>query len=204
MKLCRVILSILLILPFVASAQTVAPHRPDAVRPEQRAALINSLHHGSAFAHNGQKYHHLPGAQATSRPQGETLAATAARLGVTTGDIIDTKGPYVLYRLTRGSMAAAVQTRDQKVTYPVAINTGTGQIGFMPGTIEVELGDVSQAAAIASSHGLELDRSFPHLGLAYFKVAGNGDIVAAAAAVAADKRVKRAEPEVITHVRVPR
>lgn len=54
------------------------------------------------------------------------------------------------------------------------------------------------------AHGLTLQRAYDHLGTAFYTVARGGDLLAAAAQLAADARVTSAEPEVLEALRQPR
>ena len=73
----------------------------------------------------------------------------------------------------------------------------------MPGTLNVKLKNMGQAAAIAADHGLEVVRVFAHLKTAFFRVKTGRDVVAATATLTTDARVVSAEAEVIEHRYIP-
>jgi hypothetical protein len=197
----------LAVLALPASAQHPAgsAKNPATVSPAQRAALLQKLSRGPGFTSNNQPYQTLPEAQASRLARSEPVSRGLQRLGVSASDLIETKGSYLLYRRAAGTApAAVVEQTDESVLYPVVLNTATRQTGFLPGTIRVTFTGAANPETLAADHSLSLVRAFPHLGEAYFRAAPGRDVIAAAAALAGDARVKLAEPEVIEFVRVPR
>ena len=186
---------------FQACAQPPGRFALESVAPTQRAALVSSLQRGTTFTSEGRTYQHLADAQASQAHSDESLSQAASRLKVDSRDLVETKGRYLFFRVTSGAPVA--QKRANEPAFPVVLNTGTGQLGLLPGTIAVMLKDTSQAGAVAADHGLQLERAFPHLGVAYLKAGEGQNVLTAAAAVAGDARVTRAEPEVLEHIRVP-
>jgi hypothetical protein len=72
------------------------------------------------------------------------------------------------------------------------------------GTLVVKPKSMADAAAIASSHGLEKVKEYPHLQTVFYRVKSNMDIAEAAAALQADSRVESAYPEVLEHAHLPK
>ncbi len=103
-----------------------------------------------------------------------------------------------------GRADARLEASHGTTLYPTALNPRTGGIGILPGTLIVQPKDMNTVQAIASDHGLELVRAYAHLQTAFYQVKPGADLLAAAAALAGDARVKLAEPEVVEFVRVPR
>ena len=62
---------------------------------------------------------------------------------------------------------------------------------------------MADATAIASAFGLSVVREFAHLKVVYYQVKPGQDILAVAAALAADSRVLSAELEVVEHLAEP-
>jgi hypothetical protein len=196
-------------LPIAACAQLPFEHYPQhpsfAAAPQQRAALLQGMARGVTFTSSREAYQVLPDARAARLPAGQTLAQRLGELSAAETDLLERKGDMLLYRSrTTGGVGAAVQRHDQTVLFPVVLNTRTQQLGLLPGTIQAKLADPAEAEAVATAHSVSVYKSFPHLGIVFFQVRPGQDVVAAAAAVAGDKRVRSAEPEVVENIRVPR
>lgn len=191
------------IVSLTALAQTPFREIQNDVAPGQRAALLQNLERGAAFTSADQAYQILPAARASRLPRGETTAHAAGRLNLATTDLLERRDDVLFYRGPVGTVTGAlVVTSDAATAYPAVLNTATRQLGFLPGTIRVQLARVADAPAVAAAHGASVYRSFPQLGIVYFQAGSGQDIVSLAATLAADVRVTRAEPEVIEHLRV--
>jgi len=197
MKLRLTGLSLLLAaVPLLAQAAD-----PSATAPAtQRTAMLQALPRGAAFTANSQQYQMLPSVRAVASTPQESPQQALAQVGG--GKVIETKGAYVVYTATQQG-PAALSVVSGRTSFPTVVNIRTNGIGILPGTIRARLKDPSSAEAVASAHGLQLVRNFPHLQTAFYQAASGQDVVAAAAAVAADPRVVSAEPEVLEHVKVP-
>ena len=169
----------------------------------ERAAIIQSLQRGSSFTSNNQTYQYLPEVRAVRlKSNSEPLPQALHRVGATADQIIETKGPYALYR---GAQRAPAQTDQNQSngSYPAVLNARTKTIGILPGTIEVKPRSMGDVAAIAAGHGLNVVREFSHLHVVYYQVKPGQDILAVANALAADPLVSSAEVEIIEYLAVP-
>ena len=172
-----------------------------AARPAdtKRAAVLQKLGRGASLTSNGQEYQLLPGVRAAKSQSKEPPQQTLTRMGG--GKLIETKGSFVVF--TAAQQSAASVTSVNGTSYPTAVNSRTGGIGILPGTLSGKLKNIDSAAAVATDHGLEVVRIFAHLQTAFYRVKTGQDVVAAAASLAADARVASAEVEVIEHIDVP-
>lgn len=159
-----------------------------------------SLNRGQALTSNKEQYQVLPGARAVERLAQEQPQQALARVGG--GNLIATKGNFVVFT-TAQQNAPSVALLNGTTFYPVVFNQRTMGVGIMPGTLAVKLKNMASAAAVAADHGLDVVRIFDNLQTAFFRVRTGQDVVAAAAALAADVRVSSAELEVIENVAVP-
>ena len=176
------------------------------VSPEmtERAALLQTLSRGKQITVNNQKYQHLPEVFAVAHADpGKEPQELLAQVGASAGSLIETKGPYVVYRSGQPQAAPSVSQIGSVTVYPTVLNTENGTIGVLLGTVEVKPKRMADAAAIGSDHGLELVREFPHLQSVFYKVRNNRDVIQAAVALGADLRITSAYPEILEYVAVP-
>lgn len=163
---------------------------------QQREAFVKGLPRGATFRSNGQTYQmagNLRALPASPRHAPEQVLAAA---GLGSADLVERKGPYLVVR-EAGAMSQAVQTSPSGAfTHPVAVNAGTGALGVVTGTVAVRLRSAATAVAIARDHGLELEATATGIRAAFYRVGATEDVVAAAAALARDRRVRSAEVEV--------
>jgi Open reading frame 2 N-terminal domain len=158
---------------------------------------------GDALSINGQAYTVLTDVRAFPASSGQQPS----------GQVLELKGPYILYRESRPALQStsartAVEGSTQPsgqplLTHAVVLNARTGKVAIVMGTIIVKMTDLSQAGAVAASYGLALAGTFDALGLAYYTVAPGADIAAATTELRTDGRVTSADPEILEHVRVP-
>lgn len=190
----------LIVMPTLAQAsdKNTANKKP-ATAVSERAALMQTLSRGSTVTSNNQEYQILPGVRAVESLSDEQPQQTLTRMGG--GKLIETKGPFVVFSAPEQSQASVTSVNG--TSYPTALNPRTGGIGIVPGTLNVKLKNSANAAAIAADHGLEVVRVFAHLQTAFYRVKSGQDVVAVAAALAADARVESTEVEVIEHMNVP-
>lgn len=187
-----------------AFAQSPLPRAPQAAAAPNRDALVAALARAESFTSENQQYQRLPEVRALARAsRNEPPAQALARVGAAAGNLIETKGHFVLYRA--GAQATAqLETANGETLYPAALNTGTGGIGILPGTLIVQPKNLAQSEALATDHGLELVRAYPHLKTAFYRVKPGQNLLAAATSLKADARVLSAEVEVIEHIRTPK
>ncbi len=202
----RIVAAVVFLLPAVALAQVAA-----SAQETRRTRIVASAQKGAPFQEGRQAYQVIVGLRAAVRGPG-TAEARLSALGVPTADLVEEKGPFVVYaRAVRvptaeGGLAAAsaVNSVDSSPTYPVVVNVRTGELGVLPGVIIVKLARPADAEPLATANGLAVDFVAENIGYAFLKVPDGRDVVAAAAAVARDPRVTTAYPEVREHFAVPR
>jgi len=201
-----VVLVLSALLPFAATAQSSA-----AAASSARARIVADSQKGTPFQVGRQTYQVVVGLRAVAR--GDASAdAQLATLGIPAGDLVEARGPLVFFRQApagstapaRLAAAAALAPVGGVSTFPVVVNTVSGQLGALSGTLTVKLAKVGDAGALARDHGLALDYVAEGIGWAFLRVPDGGDVMAAAAAVARDPRAKIVEPEVRAHFAVPR
>ena len=165
----------------------------------ERAALLQTVGRGSNITSNNQQYQILTGVRAVESLPQEEPQQTLTRMGG--GKLIETNGTFVVFTVDQQSAASVTSVNG--TSYPTAFNPATGGIGIVPGTLNVKLKNMGQAAAIAADHGLEVVRVFAHLKTAFFRVKTGRDVVAATATLTTDARVVSGEAEVIEHRYIP-
>src|SRR6267154_514397 len=133
----------------------------------------------------------------------ETPQEAIARMGARGDQLLETKGRLVLFRSTQ-QKAASVEGASGSAVYPVVLNARTGTFGVLTGTLVVKPKSMTDAAAIASSHGLEKGKEYPHLRAVFYRAKAGTDIADAAAALQSDARIESAYPEIIEYVRTPK
>ena len=195
--------SIALLFVLAAMPSMAASPKQKSDAHVERAAVIQNLQRGPSFTSNNQAYQYLPEVRAVRlKSSSEPLPQALHRVGATANQIIETKGPYALYRGAQRTKAQTDQSQGNR-SYPAVLNTRTKTIGILLGTIEVKPRSMGSVAAIAAGHGLNVLREFSHLNVVYYQVKPGQDIFAVANALAADPLVSSAEVEIIEHLAVP-
>lgn len=189
-----------LALPTMTQAATPPANQRANSAAAQRATILQTQTRGVAVTSNNEQYQVLPGVRASQSQSKEKPQQTLARVGG--NKLVETKGAFVVYTAAQQGVASLAQTNGA-TTYPTVINSRTGGVGILPGTVSVKLKSMANAAAVGADHGLELVREFAHLQAAFYRVKPGQDVVAAAASLAADPRVASAEVDVIEHMNVP-
>jgi len=180
------------------------PPRPAKARAAQRAAMLATLERGGPIQGSRGQYYHLPGVLAVSRASSaETLEQALARVGAGGAEVLETKGRLVLFRSPRRNAALVERVAGSSV-YPTALNSRTGNLGVLTGTLVVQPRSMGDAAAIANSHGLDTAKEYPRIRFVFYRAKSGTDIAAAAAALQADPRVETAYPEIVEYVRTPK
>ncbi len=189
---------------FVAVPSAAENQKQQSKARVKQAAAIQSLQRGPSFTSNNQSYQYLPEVRGVRLKSGEPPQQALRRVGVAATQYLATatKGPYALYRGARHTTAQLGKNQGDG-TFPAAINKRDKTIGILPGTIEVKPRSMDAVAAIAATHGLRVLREFAHLKVVYYQANPGQDILAIAAALAADSRVLSAEIEVIEHFAEP-
>jgi len=179
------------------------PPKPSKVKNAERAAMLESLQRGKEISVRGERYQQLPEVTAVERKGNITPEKAVAPLGAAPTDILENKGRLVVFRSPQ-KKAGVVERVAGAAVYPTVLNARTGTIGVLTGTLIVKPKSMSDADAIASSHGLEKTKAYPQLQTVFYKVTSKIDIADVSAALQADPRVESAYPEIIEHVRVPK
>jgi len=169
----------------------------------ERAAMLETLQKGKPITGSRERYRHVPEVLAVARGADETPQEAIARMGARGDQLLETKGRLVLFRSTR-QKTASVEAVGGSAVYPVVLNARTGTFGVLTGTLVVKPKSLADAAVIASSHGLEKGKEYPHLQTVFYRARAGTDIADAAAALQADARIESAYPEIIEYVRVPK
>jgi hypothetical protein len=170
----------------------------------ERAAMLETLQKGKEIRGSRGQYRFLPEVHAVEhRISAETPQEALSRIGESGAQVVETKGRLVLFRSTQ-QKPAFVEGVAGATVYPTVVNTRTGTFGVLTGTLVVKPKSMTDAAAIANSHGLEKGKEYPHLRTVFYRVKAYTDVADAAAALQADPRVESAYPEIIEYVRTPK
>jgi hypothetical protein len=180
------------------------PRQAAKAKAAERAAMLETLQRGKEIKGSHEQYRHLPEVYAVEyKGSAETQQEALARIGESGAQVVEIKGRLVLFRSTRQKPAFVDRIAGATV-YPTVVNTRTGTLGVLIGTLVVKPKSMADAAGIASSYGLEKGREYPHLQTVFYGAKGNTDIADVAAALQVDPRVENAYPEIIEYVRAPK
>jgi hypothetical protein len=167
-------------------------------------ALAKSLPQGATFKSAGQTYRPVSGLRAAVRGQSTAVQRMQA-LGAADVDVVQEKGPYVIFRDAAAGAAVlgAKGPNEPQATFSVVVNARTGRLGIADGLVAVKLTDVKLARELADAHGLALEFVAEGIRYAFLRVPPGGDLVAAAAALAKARGVVSAEVDVREEFAVP-
>jgi len=180
------------------------PTKPAKAKAAERAAMLETLQKGKEIQGSRGQYFFLPEVHAVEhKDSAETPQQTLARAGESGAQVLETKGKLVLFRSARQKPAFVERVAGATV-YPTVVNARTGTFGVLTGTLVVKPKKLADAAAIASSHGLEKGKEYPQLQAVFYRAKAGTDIAVAAAALQSDARIESAYPEIIEYVRVPK
>ncbi len=168
--------------------------KPAKGRDAERAAMLETLHRGKQITINRERYQLLPEVFAVERSDHEETPQQAMAQVDGDGQLIETKGKLVLFRVAQ-QKPALVERVGSSTVYPAVLNVRTGTFGVLTGVLVVKPKSMGDAANIASRYGLETDREFSHLHTVFYRVKANMDIADVAAALQADARVENAYPK---------
>ena len=198
----RIVVLVLMLAASLALAQE-SP-KPAKARAAERAAMLETLQKGKEIQGSREQYRFLPEVHAVEHSaSAETPQEALSRIGESGAQVLETKGRLVLFRSAQQKPAFVERVAGANI-YPTVINTRTGTLGVLTGTLVVKPKSMADAAAIASTHGLAEGKEYPHLRTVFYRVKANTDIADVAAALQADPRVENAYPEIIEYVRVPK
>jgi len=170
----------------------------------ERAAMLETLQRGKEIKGSRGQYRHLPEVLAVmQRATDATPQQALERLGAGGGQVVETKGKFVLFR-TAQQKPASVEGVGGSAVYPTVVNTRTGTLGVLTGTLVVKPKSMADAAAIANGHGLQKGKEYPQIQTVFYRVKSDVDIADIAAALQADSRIETAYPEIFEHARLPK
>ena len=199
----RIVVLVLTLAASLALAQE-SPKRVTKAAAAERAAMLETLQRGKEIKGSREQYRFLPEVHAVEhRTSTETLQEALARIGESGAQVLETKGRLVLFRSTQQKPAYVERVAGETI-FPTVVNTRTGTLGVLTGTLVVKPKSMADTAAIASRHGLAEGKEYPHLRTVFYRVKANSDIADVAAALQVDPRVENAYPEIIEYVRVPK
>lgn len=174
---------------------------------ETPAQILSRHEPGASFQSEGETYVILQDARAVSRGALQSSVVSAlSDVGATPGQVLGTKGRYVMYRDTGIAPYAPspmVQAVNAQPVYSVVLNQRTGQYAVVTGTLTVKLRDMATADAVAQSHGLSVEVLFGHLGYAVYLAGPGHDLLTLADALRADERTASVTINVLENVAEP-
>ena len=197
----------IVVLGLMLAAQTglaQESYKSAKAKAAERAAMLETLQKGKEIQGSRGQYRILPEVHAVEhRVSAETPQQALSRIGESGAQVLETKGRLVLFRSAQQKPAFVERVAGAAV-YPAVVNTRTGTFGVLTGALVVKLKSMTDAAAIASSHGLEKGKEYPQLQAVFYRAKAGTDIADALAALQADVRIESAYPEIVEYVRVPR
>ena len=174
---------------------------------ETPAQILARHEPGARFRSEGETYVILQDARAVSRGALQASPAQAlSGVGATPGQVLGTKGRYVMYRdagIAPFASTPQVQAVNEQPVYSVVLNERTGQYAVVTGTLTVKLHDMGTADALAREHGVSVEVLFGHLGYAVYAAGAGQDLLALADTLRADERTASVTINVLEHVPVP-
>jgi hypothetical protein len=185
----------LVLLALPAGAAMSAGKADVQAEAQRRQAEVKALPKGAAFTVQGRSYQLVAGMRAVRALAAERQADTLARAGTSQVDLVEATGPFLIVRQASTVAQASVARTATAPTQPVAVNTASGRLVVVPSSLEVKLGAMSDADAVATAHGLSITSRAASLGMVFLAIPDGADLLAKAQAVAADTRVKSAELE---------
>jgi Open reading frame 2 N-terminal domain len=188
-----------------ALAQATADKSATHAAVSSQRTLIQNLPKGQRFTTDGVEYDYLTDVRAIYSTKRQTPEQLLPRVGAQPSDLVKRSGTLMyIRRLGKGALAASPERVNQQTLLPAAVNTRTGQLVVLPGSVIATHKNIEQAQQLAADHGLILSGTVSDLGIAVYDVRPGRDVLAAARALANDGRVTKAEPEVMVAPREPR
>ncbi len=156
-----------------------------------RAQAVAAAPKGATFRSSGQEYRVVLGVRATEVPRSAPVAPRLSAAGASGADLLEVKGPYAIYREPAGTApVGGAETR------AVAVNTRSGQLGVITGTITGWAASAAEAGNAARAAGVALEFYAESTGYGFFLAPEGGDALAAAAALRAASGLKGVQVEV--------
>jgi len=167
----------------------------------ERSMALSTLERGKRMKGSRDEYRHLTQVLAVPRANSSETPEQAIARVEKGAQLVETKGRFVLFRSAQSRSAPLAPDAG---LFPTAVNSRTGALGIITGTVIVRPRSMSDADAIASDHGLVKARAYPQLNTVFYRAAPGVDIADLAAALQSDPRVESAYPEIIEYMRVPK
>ena len=194
----RIAVVCLMLVPSLALAQE--PQKTGKAAVTEHTAILETMQRGKDIRGDRESYQHLPELRAVERTgSDETPQQTVQRFGAGGSQVVETKGRLVLFRVPQGKPALLEGSGDSAL-YPVVLNMRTKNLGVLTGMQVVKPKNMADAAAIASSYGLETVKEFPQLRTVFYRAKTTIDIADVVAGLQADPRVENAYPEIMEHI----
>lgn len=162
----------------------------------RRARVVADAAQGPAFRSSGQEYRVLRGIRASETTPDASPGSRLAVAGLADEDLLEVKGRYAIHVERRGAPVAG-----GAATHAVAVNTRSGALGVVTGTVTARAGTAAEAEAAARAAGVRLEFFAEATGYAFFRVPADRDPFAAAARLRS--RMKDAEVEVLERNNLP-
>ncbi len=176
---------------------------PAKSKRTEHIAMLETLQRGKQITINRERYQLVPEVQAVERVSDEETPQQAMSQVGGGGQLIETKGKFVLFRSPQ-QKPAFVERVGSSTVYPAVLNVRTGTFAVLTGTLVVKPKSTKDAANIARTYGLETVWEFPHLRTVFYRVRANVDIIEIAAALQTDVLIEDVYPEIVEHVLSPK
>ena len=177
---------------------------------QEHNAFVNSLPKGETFDNDGFSYAWLPTLGAVnSSGTTNTAEAAAIQTASASGNFVEQKGPYLIYKQSSAAEAAVASgpsggTGTQ--TYPVVLNTQTCSIGILTGRLFLKLKDLQNADAIAKDYGLALSFVNVPMSTAFYEIPSGTavNLLTLRKRLQSDDRIQTVTLDMMDHINSPR
>ena len=159
---------------------------------------------GDTFKSGKESYQILPELYSVSGERKSSVLKKAALSQIheqKSGSHLKNKGKFSIYKSARtekgmSSSLSPKELNDTKL-YPIVLNSRTGDVGIVTGTIIVKVADIEDADYLATEYNLLVAKSYERLNLVFFTTPTDQDIVKAKEALESDSRVNEATIEIL-------
>ena len=176
---------------------------PAKSKRTEHAAMLETLQRGRQITINRERYQLVPEVQAVERVSDEETPQQAMSQVGGGGQLIETKGKFVLFRSPQQKPASVARVGSSTV-YPALLNARTGTFAVLTGALVVKPKSMRDAANLAGRYGLETIWEFPHLRTVFYRVKANVDIIDITAALQAETLIEDVYPEIVEHILSPK
>ena len=174
----------------------------------QALAGQTPLKEGRGLTSGGESYVLLPEVRAMPRSApglatGKPPLMALETLGAEPQALLETRGPYLVYRTGPDETPAPRLTPGGPTSLPVVRNTRTGRLGVLTGTLAVRLAEDASAENLAKAHDLTVGNRLAGLGVVFLRSGPGRDLFALVQELASDRRVKEARLDILEHAYQP-